>query len=261
LEAMTANSHRQTLRRAAWVALAALLFAAPGAANAQGLFSMFGGGGPSSYEIERELAASGYELTGPLILRGDVYVADVIVRGEGPERLIVDPQSGRVMQRFRTRGDRWREAAAPPDAWADDPRGWTGPRPPADISPGPPPDDWVPPSAPTVTGPVVLEPPKTAPRKVEIKPKPTPVANVVNPPVIQSSPAVTPKPAAPALVKPAAEPSPAASATPAPSPSPSLQAVKADVPSAPVKSPASAPTPAAPAKTKSVNDIPVTPLD
>jgi hypothetical protein len=260
---MTANSHRRTPRRAGWAALAVLLFAAPGAANAQGLFSMFGGGGngPSSFEIERELAASGYELTGPMILRGDVYVADVIVRGEGPERLIVDPQSGRVLQRFRTRGDRWREAAAPSDAWGDDPRGWTGPRPPADISPdAPPPDNWLR-AAPTVTGPVVIEPPKAAPRKVEMKPKPnpapasTPVANVVNPPVIQSSPAATAKPAAPALVKPAAEPSPAASATPAPSPSPSLQAVKAD---APVKAPASAPTPA---KTKSVNDIPVTPLD
>jgi hypothetical protein len=249
---MIANSHPHTPRRAGWAALAVLLFAAPGAASAQGLFSIFGGGGPSSYEIERELSASGYELTGPLILRGDVYVADVIVRGEGPERLIVDPQSGRIMQRFRTRGERWREAAAPPEAWADDPRGWTGPRPPADISPGgPPPDDWVPPAAPTVTGPVVIEPPKSAAKKYEVKPKPTPVANIANPPVIRSSPAPAAKPAAPPLVK------PAASAAPVPSPSPSLQAAKAD---APVKAPASAPTPA-PAKTKSVNDIPVTPPD
>jgi hypothetical protein len=258
---MTANPHRHTSRWAGRAAVAVLLLAAPGAANAQGLFSIFGGGGgPSSYEIERELAESGYELTGPLILRGDVYVADVIVRGEGPERLIVDPQSGRILQRFRTRGDRWREAAAPPDAWGDDPRQWNGPRPPADISPsGQPPDDWVP-SAPKSISPVEVETPRVAPKKVEAKPKPTPVANAVNPPVVQPTPAAPAKAAAPALVKvtPTLAPTPAASATPASSPAPSLQAVKADTPSAPVKPPTAAPTPS---KTKAVNDIPVTPLD
>jgi hypothetical protein len=265
LVAMIRDPHFKSPRLAGWAAAAALLLALPSAASAQGLFSIFGGS-PSADEIERRLEASGYIVTGPLVLRGDIYVAEVLVRGEGPERLIVDPQSGRVLQRFRSQGgDRWREAAVPPDAWGDDPRTWNGPRPPADISPGPPPDGFDP------SGPDAGAPPPLEPKKVEIKPKPkpAPVANVVNPPAAAPSPAATVKPAAPVLAKPAAPSTPAAAASPSPTPSavaapppspaaPAIQAAKADAPIVPPKPPAAAPTPA---KTKSVNDIPVTPLD
>ncbi|THD42854.1 MAG: hypothetical protein E7774_14465 [Bradyrhizobium sp.] len=273
---MIRHPHRLSPRRAGWAALAIALVALPAAANAQGLFSMFRGGEPSSYEIERQLEASGYIVTGPLLMRGDVYLADVVVRGEGPERLVIDPESGRIMQRFRMRGEGWREAAAPPpNGWDQDPRQWNGPRPPADIGPGvpPPQDDWVP-QGPALApaAPAAIETPKSAPKKVETKPKPTPtpVANVANPPAIRSTPApvssAPPKPA-PTLAQPtpaaSAKPTPAASAAPTPSPSASQQAAKVDAPAAaPVVAPApSAPTPAPSAKGKPVNDIPVTPLD
>ncbi len=141
-------------RRWGWAATAAVLLAAPTAAQAQGLFFLFGN--PSPYEIERRLDADGYVVTGPLTMRGDVYVADVMVRGEGPERLVIDARNGAILERFRGRPDRWREAAAPPQpAWSDDPSLWTGPRPPASIGPpGRPPDAFEP------TTPNVLEAPQ-----------------------------------------------------------------------------------------------------
>lgn len=256
---MKPDPHCKPLRRMGWAALAVALLAVPATANAQGLFFMFGT--PSPDDIARRLQASGYVVTGPLVLRGDVYLADVVVRGEGPERLIIEPRSGRILQRFRVRSDRWREATAPPvDTGEDDPRLLDGPRPPADVGPGaaPPytagPNNWAP------SAPVVVETPKVAPRRAESKPKPPAVADVTNPPAAQPSPLAVGKPAAsPALVKPLAPPTPAASATPSPSTVPPLQA-KADAEGA-AKPSTGAPTAAAPAKSKSVNDIPVTPLD
>jgi hypothetical protein len=168
-------------RRWGWGAAALVLLALPATAQAQGFFFLFGN--PSPYEIERRLAASGYVLTGPLTMHGDVYLADVVVRGQGPERLVIDAQSGRVVERYRGRGDRWREAAVPPPAtgWSDDPRQWNGPRPPASIGPdSSPPDAFFPPATPNV-----LEGPKPKPKNAEAKPKPTPkpspVANVKTP--------------------------------------------------------------------------------
>jgi len=121
----------QPSRRLGW-AVAAVFLALPTAAQAQGLFFLFGD--PSPYEIERRLEAAGYVVTGPLTMRGDVYLADVLVRGEGPERLVIDAHNGAIIERFRGRPDRWREAAAPPPpAWSDDPTLWNGPRPPAAI--------------------------------------------------------------------------------------------------------------------------------
>jgi len=109
---MSRVQHSKPPRRWGWGAAALVLLALPATAQAQGFFFLFGN--PSPYEIERQLAASGYVLSGPLTLRGDVYLADVVVRGEGPERLVIDAQSGRVVERYRGRTDRWREAAAPP---------------------------------------------------------------------------------------------------------------------------------------------------
>ena len=269
---MSRVQHSKPSRRLAWAAAAVVLLALPTAApaSAQGFFLF---GGPSPYDIEQRLAAAGYLVTSPLILRGDVYVADVVVRGEGPQRLVIDAHSGRIVERYRGRADRWREAAAPPpSAWGDDPGPWNAPRPPSAIGPAaaPPPDAFAPPR------PDVFEAPREAkPKIVETKPKPTPkptpVANVNNPPpaavvpppaaktpaapppTVSSSPAAAPASPNPASSAVAAPASPAAAA----SPSPAIEAAKTDAPSA-GKPPSSAP---APAKSKAVNDIPVTPLD
>ncbi len=72
------SAARKLRRFAHFAAAAAVLLAISPAAKAQGLFSFFGGG-PSPYEIERRLDAGGYTLTGPLVRRGDVYLADVVV--------------------------------------------------------------------------------------------------------------------------------------------------------------------------------------
>ena len=151
---MSRVQHSKPSRRWGWAAAALVLLALPTAAQAQGFFFLFGN--PSPYEIERRLEAAGYALTGPLTMRGDVYLADVVVRGEGPERLVIDAQSGRIVERYRGRADRWREASAPPpSAWSDDPRMWNGPRPPAAIGPDAPPPDAFEPQKPEV-----LEAPK-----------------------------------------------------------------------------------------------------
>ena len=262
---MSRVQHSKPSRRLGWAAAALVLFAAP--AYAQGFFFLFGN--PSPYEIERRLAASGYALTGPLTMRGDVYLADVVVRGEGPERLVIDAQSGRIVGRYRGRADRWREAAAPPPSgWGDDPRMWDGPRPPAAIGPDVAPPDVFSPAPPAN----VLEAPKPKPKAVETKPKwaprpAAPVANVNNPPpaAVVPAPAATSSvaspPAAsssPAVVPASPSPAPSAAAAP-PSPAPSIEAAKADAPS--VAKPPPAAAAAATAKSKAVNDIPVTPLD
>lgn len=257
---MSRVQHSKAPRRWGWGAAALVLLALPATAQAQGFFFLFGN--PSPYEIERRLAASGYVLTGPLTMRGDVYLADVVVRGEGPERLVIDAQSGRVVERYRGRGDRWREAAVPPPAagWRDDPRQWNGPRPPASIGPdGSPPDAFFPPATPNV-----LEAPQPKPKNADAKPKPSPkpspVANVNNPPpaaVVPTPQATTPAapPSAAASSPVVAPPSPAPSVAAAPTPAPAVEAAKADATSA------AKPAAPAPAKTKAVNDIPVTPLD
>ncbi len=269
---MSRVQHSKPSRRLGWAAAALVLLALPMAARAQGFFFLFGS--PSPYEIERRLEAAGYALTGPLTLRGDVYLADVVVRGEGPERLVVDAQSGRIIERYRGRADRWREAAAPPpSAWGDDPRLWNGPRPPAEIGPDVAPPDAFEPPQPNVLETPKAETPKAKPKTVETKPKwtpkPAPVANVNNPPpaaVVPPPAATTPAAPPPAVLSsPAvapASPSPAPSAAAAPASSapaapPSIEAAKVDAPSV-ARPPPPAP---APAKSKAVNDIPVTPLD
>jgi hypothetical protein len=271
---MSRVQHSKPSRRLGWAAAALVLLALPQAAQAQGFFFLFGN--PSPYEIERRLEAAGYVVTGPLTLRGDVYLADVVVRGEGPERLVIDAQSGRIVERYRGHDDRWREAAAPPpSAWSDDPRQWNGPRPPAAIGPDAAPPDAYEPPQPNVLETPKAETPKPKPKAAETKPKwipkPAPVANVNNPPpaavvtppaartpaapppAVSSSPAAAPASPSPAPSAAAAPASPA----PAASPSPAIEAAKADAPSV-VKPPPPAP---APAKPKAVNDIPVTPLD
>jgi hypothetical protein len=273
---MSRVQHSKPSRRLAWAAATVVLLALPTAASAQSFFFLFGS--PPPYEIERQLAAAGYLVTGPLTLRGDVYIADVVVRGEGPERLVIDSHSGRIVERYRGRADHWREAAAaPPAAWGDDPSLWNGPRPPASVGPDIAPPDAFEPPKPNVLETPKAETPKPKPKTAETRPKwtpkPTPVANVNNPPPaavvpppaaktpaapppVSSSPAAAPALPSPAPSAAAAPTSPAPAAAP-PSPAPSIEAAKVDAPSV-AKPPPSAP---APAKAKAVNDIPVTPLD
>jgi hypothetical protein len=51
--------------------------------------------------IERMVQASGYRLTGPVLRNGPVYLADVLGRQNDPERLVIDANSGRLLQRYR----------------------------------------------------------------------------------------------------------------------------------------------------------------
>jgi hypothetical protein len=252
-------------RRLAYLAAAVgVLLALSPAAKAQGLFSLFGGG-PSSEEIERRLEASGYELTHPLVRRGDVYLADVAVGRDGVERLVIDAESGRIVQRFHAGWARWGDAAPRPwypeqsDSWN------SPPRPPADVDRGAPGDALdLPgarrePRAPTggrfargddapapavvlgrdgarATSPDPLEKPKPKSSEAKRKPAPAVKAATLTPPEANGAPAAKPLPEAAAADAPG---NVAAAGSPPPE----------------------APAPPAPTKSKAVNDLPVTPLD
>jgi len=137
----TSSAQRRLRRSLRFAAAAATLIALAPAAQAQGLFSFFGG--PSPDQIERGLSDSGYTLTRPLVRRGDVYLADVMVGRGGAERLLIDTQTGRIIQRFRSQPVRWREPGPGPRNWDPDEAagfGWGGPpQPPRDV------DGWGPP--------------------------------------------------------------------------------------------------------------------
>ena len=233
-----------------------------------------------------ELDAGGYTLTGPLIRRGDVYLADVVVGRSGFERLVIDAGSGRIVERFRARPARWRDAA-PRDWNQDQSDSWDSPpRPPAGLA-GPPPratldlpgarsepaassrdlfvrgEDAAKPTV--ILGPGgaratssdLTEKPKPKPKPRDAKRKtaaPASVAKATNPPA--------PEKAAEPAAAPLAVTPPAVNAA---SPPPPSRAAKADAPASVVaaKSPPPAETPDAhaPTKSKAVNDLPVTPLD
>jgi hypothetical protein len=242
-------------RRAAHLAAAvAVLLALSPAAKAQGLFSFFGGG-PSSDDIERRLEASGYELTHTLIRRGDVYLADVAVGRGDVERLVIDAENGRIVQRFRAGWERPRDAA--PRAWDSEPFDArdSPPRPPVDVDRGGSgdaldlPDARAEPRAPTgdriarsgarAISPDPLEKPKPKPSEAKHKttaPAPAVKAAALTPPEANGAPAAKPPPRAAAADAPG---SVAGAASPPP-----------EAPAAP-----------APTKSKAVNDLPVTPLD
>jgi len=104
-------------------AAAILLLMAP-AAQAQGLFFLFE---PSSHKIERQLESAGYELRGPLVRRGDVYVADVMNETGGRERVVIDARTARIVERFPVRGERWREGRFGDWRDRDDEETWDAP--------------------------------------------------------------------------------------------------------------------------------------
>ena len=83
---------------------AALAVAQP--ARAQSFFSFYE---MSPRQIVGMLEDDGYELRGPMLRRGDVYVCDVVSVSGQPVRLIVSARDGHVLQRFAERAPRWRE--------------------------------------------------------------------------------------------------------------------------------------------------------
>jgi hypothetical protein len=109
------------------------------AARAQGLFFLFE---PAPLRIERQLESAGYELRGPLVRRGDIYVADVVGQTGARERLIVDARTARIVDRFPSVATRWREDRF--GDWRDDENSWNDapPRPPQGVAPRPHDEAW-----------------------------------------------------------------------------------------------------------------------
>jgi hypothetical protein len=269
--------------------LAAALVALAPAARAQALFD-FTDVPPG--RIARGLESSGYDLRGPLMRRGDVYVADVA--GQGVRyRLVLDARTGQLLERYPMRDllderPRWRERNlaeefdGPPRAGldSDDDADSAPPRrraPPGQVARGdlapPPPvldgDDA------KAGGADTLEHAKPKPRVV--KHKPAPVASTSPKASEPTAPGETPQgDAAPAAAS--AQPAPRPAATPepaktvvasppadtpkpvAPAPPPEPPRTEATKPIAQAD-PAPAPTPKPSPKAKAINDLPVNTLD
>ncbi len=66
-------------------------------------------GAASPAEIAERLRAQGYALTGPLLRKDTIYLADVTVGPGGHERLVIDAWSGEILQRFVGRPGAWRQ--------------------------------------------------------------------------------------------------------------------------------------------------------
>jgi hypothetical protein len=134
ISARPRHARRKASTGAACAAAAVLMLLAP-TARAQGLFSLFE---PAPHRIERQLESAGYELRGPLVRRGDVYVADVVGQTGARERLVIDARTTRIVDRFPSVATRWRDDRFgdwrdrdDQDAWSDEPRPpqGLGPRP------------------------------------------------------------------------------------------------------------------------------------
>jgi len=131
--------------RAAAIALAAALVSL-GAPCAQAQLFNWDSALPPT-QIERMIQASGYRLTGPVIRRGPVYLANVLGRDDDPERLIIDAKEGRLLQRFPAAAARRQTVAAsgsssqPPQTgslfgWFSGEDDAVAPRPPAGLDGG-----------------------------------------------------------------------------------------------------------------------------
>jgi hypothetical protein len=234
-----------------------LALSAP-AAHAQFFNFFFHNEGLDAGDVQNMLEDRGLTLVAPLHRNGGAYIADVEGQRGGRMRLIVDAQSGRIMQRFRV---------ASPRSYGD----YANPRPPADIgvsesnpfASSPPAvitfgqsiargDDAT--SSPNVLA-VPNEDGKLRPKpqvkphkKIELTPvpqQPAQPAQNASSPAPEAKPPVHAEAVAPAIPETRA----ASPTTPAPSPAPAA---------------APRPAPAAPAsssKPKAINDVPVTPLD
>jgi hypothetical protein len=233
-----------------------LALSAP-AAHAQFFNFFFHSDGLDAGDVQNMLEDRGLALVAPLRRNGSVYIADVEGPRGGRLRLIVDAESGRIVQRFRV---------ASPRYYGD----YSGPRPPADVgesqsnsvasAPGAPPavitfgqsfargDDAT--SSPNVLSVPSEEGAKLRPKpqvrahkRIELTPVPQPSQNA-------SSPAPEAKPPVHAEV---VSPATAASKAVAPTPAPSPAAAPSSAPAAPGASNK--------ANKPAVNDVPVTPLD
>jgi hypothetical protein len=114
-------------KRVLWTRIAcvsAAMLAATPAARAQSFFGLFDTP-ESPHQIVRDLEDEGFQFRGPLIRRGDVYVADVVGSDGGRQRLVIDTHSGRVIERYAQHGWRdrptWRERDLA-DVWGGPPR-------------------------------------------------------------------------------------------------------------------------------------------
>lgn len=87
---------------------AALTFVQPG--RAQSFFSFYE---MSPRQIVGMLEDDGYQLRGPMLRRGDVYVCNVVSVSGRPARLIVDARDGHVLESYAVRAPRWRDPDAP----------------------------------------------------------------------------------------------------------------------------------------------------
>jgi hypothetical protein len=68
-------------------------------------------------QIQRMLEASGYRLTGPIIRRGGVYLADVLGQEDNPEQFVIDTRDGRLLHRHPGSAAMRRRGGAP-DEWS-----------------------------------------------------------------------------------------------------------------------------------------------
>jgi len=239
-------SRNQKWRRLAAAAAVAMSLGAAGAPEAKAqFFPPLGAASPG--EIAARLRAQGFALTGPLIRRGTVYLADV-KSPSGRQRLVLDAWSGEILQSFVARGRDWRPGMTPYVV-----RGGEFDSPPP-LAP-PPKRDFLDPGEGTA-GPVILTPdgsqkPKKHPAKTkEAKAPPEPEATPSSPAEATPAPSATPgaAPSAAAPVEPTKEATPNAPALTGTQP-------KGAAPEKPVQ--ASAPKPG----DKKVNDVPVNTLE
>lgn len=261
----------------------ALIVAQPG--RAQGFFSSYE---MSPRQIVGILEDDGYEIRGPMVRRGDVYVCDVISVSGQAAQVIVSVRDGRVVGRYAERGQRWRDyadaprVARPPRSIGDDDRNgnWdddNGSRhqmalgdlfnPPSRVYGGEPPFASKPDSedAPIAKPkhhamkkhPSVAKAPSTTaptPDAASDKPGATPSPSVAA--VAPSAPAEAKKPDAVKTEAPAAAaPPPPATAAPEPAQK------KAETEKAPAPEPTSVSSPKPEGPRKKINDLPVGTLD
>jgi hypothetical protein len=127
---------------AALVLAASVLSLGATSAKAQFLFNWDQAVPPMA--VERMVEASGYRLTGPVMRRGPVYLANVLGRDNDRERLVIDARDGRLLQRYSAEerrqfsaGEDWSSRPRPRDFMFDggferDDNG-PAPRPSADV--------------------------------------------------------------------------------------------------------------------------------
>jgi hypothetical protein len=198
-------------------------------------------------EVQSMLEDRGLALVAPLRRNGGVYIADVEGPRGGHLRLIVDAESGRIVQRFHI---------GAPHYYSD----YAGPRPPAEM--GEPDSNSAPGAPPAVitfgqsfargddatSSPNVLSVPNAGEEGAKLRPR-TPVKP-------HKKIELTPVPQQPAQ----------SASSPAPEAKPPVHAEAASPAPAASKAAAPSPAPAAPAASNkankpAVNDVPVTPLD